>query len=89
MGLASGCASTPKPPPSDQADSDQASQKERTPEAPTPEELAESPCGNPNWARLPDQHRENGDPETDDKGGTASDEKSSTDESTSDTPSSE
>ncbi|MFB6262591.1 MAG: hypothetical protein ABEL76_03030 [Bradymonadaceae bacterium] len=31
------------------------------PEGPTPEELAEHPCGNPDWGTLPDQHQVDGD----------------------------
>ena len=86
-GLASGCASGPEPTPSGQ--DQEASKKDRTPEAPTPEQLAESPCGNPNWARLPEEHRVDGDPEADDGETTADDEQSSTENSTSGTPSSE
>jgi hypothetical protein len=89
VGLASGCASGPEPTPSDQGQDQAASEKDRTPEAPTPEQLAESPCGNPNWARLPEEHREDGDPETDDGEATTTDEQSSTADSTSETPSNE
>jgi len=37
---------------------------ERTPQAPKPDTLEESPCGDPNWARMPDQHKIDGDRET-------------------------
>ena len=36
--------------------------EKRKPEAPMPENLAESPCGNPKWGQLPEQHEIDGDP---------------------------
>ncbi|MFB6351179.1 MAG: hypothetical protein ABEN55_10335, partial [Bradymonadaceae bacterium] len=36
--------------------------KKPKPEAPMPENLAEAPCGNPDWGQLPEQHRIHGDP---------------------------
>lgn len=50
-------------------------QKEETrePEAPVPENLGESPCGNPKWGQLPDQHDIDGDPKDDDSADGSSD----------------
>lgn len=46
-----------------EADDARGDQKDRdTVPTPTGDELADSPCGNPDWARLPPEHREDGDP---------------------------
>jgi len=56
-----GCASSSRAERS--SESSKTNGESRTPSAPTPEELENSPCGNPNWAELPDQHEVDGDPE--------------------------
>lgn len=67
----SGCASSSGADRSSES-SDQTKQK-RTPSAPTPETLEDSPCGNPNWAELPEQHEVDGDPETSSEAGEGAD----------------
>jgi len=49
-----------KPDPSPTANTDK-----REPSAPVPDNLAETPCGNPDWGELPDQHKIDGDPPAD------------------------
>jgi hypothetical protein len=61
-----GCASGPR-----QAETDETrKKKEREPQAPSPDELASSPCGNPEWGSLPDEHAIDGDPSPSDNGNT-------------------
>lgn len=54
---ASGCASGPQP-----TDTGEGEKKKREPQAPSPEKLASSPCGNPDWGSLPEEHAIDGDP---------------------------
>ncbi len=75
--LCAGCASTPAP-----QSTDTSKKERREPEAPAPDELAESPCANPDWGQLPEQHAIDGDPDSPDESGGESDEEApeSTDE---------
>ncbi len=58
MGCATGSSSTQKRNgPSESKSTD----KQPPPETPTPEELKGSPCGNPDWARLPDRQQQSDD----------------------------
>ncbi|QDG49954.1 hypothetical protein FIV42_04130 [Persicimonas caeni] len=48
-----GCASEPKPKPQKVEKAPAQKKKAVQVKEPTPEELANSPCGNPDWAQLP------------------------------------
>jgi hypothetical protein len=54
-------ATTPDARPSVSTDTDQAPPPQPSVDEPTPEELASSPCGNPNWAQLPPDSEVDGD----------------------------
>lgn len=58
-----------------------AKKEKREPKAPVPENLGETPCGNPDWGQLPDQHQIDGDPPADASSDSSS---SSDDDQTSD-----
>ncbi len=58
-----GCASGPQTPDT----GENKKEKKREPQAPSPEELASSPCGNPKWGSLPEEHAIDGDPAPSDK----------------------
>lgn len=61
-----GCASGPRA-----ADTEENKQKKkREPQAPNPEALANSPCGNPEWGSLPKEHEIDGDPAPSENGDT-------------------
>ena len=54
-------ATTPDARTSVSTDTDQAPPPQPSVDEPTPEELASSPCGNPNWAQLPPDSEIDGD----------------------------
>jgi len=64
VGCASGSSSTKK---QDRSRTSKSTDERPPPETPTPEELQGSPCGNPDWARLPDRQQESDDDATEDE----------------------
>lgn len=50
---ATGCSSQPERPDDEIEAADRAAEQEPEVEEPSDEELADSPCGNPDWAQLP------------------------------------